>query len=121
MNDKKQILILEDQVLISVDIVGMIEESGHTVLGPYDDTMAAQRALETNRPDAVILDVKLKDGLVWPVSDRLVSQNIPLIFATGYDKSEILARYPSVTCFEKPFAAEDIVEHLNSVVLGPAE
>jgi hypothetical protein len=41
--------------------------------------------MEENRPDAAVLDVKVKDGICVDVAKKLHAKQIPFLLQTGFD------------------------------------
>lgn len=90
------VLVVEDEFLIALDIQGMLEDNGHSVIGPAGSINAALLLLETARPDVAMLDMNLRGQLVTPVAERLRSLKISFVLASAYgapafDGAEALA------------------------------
>ncbi len=60
-----KILIADDEALLRLDLREMLEEAGHTVAGEAENGKIAVSLAERERPDLVIMDVKMPemDGL----------------------------------------------------------
>ena len=60
-----KILIADDEALLRLDLREMLEEAGHTVTGEAENGKIAVSLAEKDRPDLVIMDVKMPemDGL----------------------------------------------------------
>ncbi|RAK56472.1 response regulator [Phenylobacterium deserti] len=89
------VLVAEDSFLIANDLARRLTEAGAQVLGPFADLASAHRALDAHTPPklAAILDVQLRDGLIYGLADRLAELGAPMVFATGYDKADLRAPY----------------------------
>jgi hypothetical protein len=46
--------------------------------------------------DAAVLDIKLRDGVVYPVAEALQARSVPFVFTTGYGEHAIPDRYKDV-------------------------
>ena len=105
---RKSILVVEDEPIVALSIK-------HTLVQwKFDATVGrtGEDALLTvgrDRPDLVLMDVKLKgvmDGVDTAVrlSDR---GGVPVIFLTAYADPEMVARFAHVSCYSgyltKPF------------------
>ena len=55
-------LIVEDEPLIAEDLANMLDELGHIVQGRAHDAASALRAVRKQRPDLVLLDIRLNAG-----------------------------------------------------------
>jgi DNA-binding response OmpR family regulator len=64
--------------------------------------------LDNCQPDAAIIDVSLGDQDSYPVADRLVHENVPFIFATGYGGEAIPERFEGACVVAKPFGFEAV-------------
>jgi CheY-like chemotaxis protein len=65
--------------------------------------------------DAALLDINLRDGLVYPLVDHLVADGVPVIFATAYSEGAIPPRYRSLRRSEKPIALAQLVTTLGDL------
>jgi CheY-like chemotaxis protein len=106
---ERHILVVEDDFFIADDLTDMLEAAGAEVVGPAASLAAAHALLaRTERLDGAILDINLRGKMVFPLADALRERAIPFIFATGYDRGVIPARFADVRACEKPFSAEQI-------------
>ena len=54
-----KIVIAEDEAIIRMDLVEILEEAGHDVVGQTGRGDEAMELVESNNPDLVILDVRM--------------------------------------------------------------
>jgi len=81
----KKILIVEDEMIISLMIERMIRQLGHTVVDRVITGEAAVEAAEKHQPDLILMDIRLKgklDGIEAMMQIR-EKANIPVIYITG--------------------------------------
>ena len=100
-----RILVVEDDWFISNDLKRMLARHGANLIGPV---ATLDEALDLARQDGfelAIIDIKLRDGMAYPVADELRRQSVPFVFATGYPSDAIPDRFSDVLLFEKPFEA----------------
>ncbi|MGK3893868.1 hypothetical protein, partial [Enterococcus faecium] len=75
-----------------------VEDAGLEVEGPYTSLAEAEAALarlDPHRLLCAILDVRLRDGEVFPAADRLKAAGVPIIFHSGHaDQQALQSRYP---------------------------
>jgi response regulator NasT len=64
-SEPRRVVIAEDEALIRMDLAEMLAEEGYAVVGQAADGAAAVELAERERPDLVILDVKMQglDGI----------------------------------------------------------
>lgn len=90
----KNILIVEDEALLAMELKLLLEEMGHSVAGFVTTGEEALSITERDRPDIVLIDIKLDgnlDGI--ETSKRIMhSHNIPVIFITGNTDHDTLKR-----------------------------
>lgn len=92
MNQQKNILIVEDEVLIASQIEMFLEFNGYNCVGIAVDYTGAIELLESNPVDLILLDVKIngfKDGIdiAKYVNQKLA---LPFLFLTSYNDVDTL-------------------------------
>lgn len=60
MNNKKRILIVEDESVVAMDIRRILLDLGYDVTGPVTSGQAAIQEIRQNPPDLVLMDIVLK-------------------------------------------------------------
>ena len=69
-----------------------------------------------------ILDVRLRDGEVFPAAERLHDAGVPLIFHSGHaDERALQSRYPGAAVCGKPCSPTLLRRTLSMAVAGPDE
>ncbi len=76
----------------------VIEEWGASVVGPLGSQTEALDFLARGdaRIDVAVLDVNLGSHTAFAIADKLRELDVPVIFVTGYDASNIPERYRGV-------------------------
>ena len=111
------VLVAEDEFIIGVDLCDTVEEAGYEVEGPYDTANSAIDALERRTPDLAILDVRLGDGEVFPLAEKLMAANVPVIFHSGeVSPNEVSGRYPQAHALAKPCPPDQIIETMRAAL-----
>lgn len=98
---KKRILVVEDNLLNRELLCDWLEAEGHEALDA-EDLVGAQRLLQSERPDAVLLDVQLgnEDGLplaIWMRQQPSFS-GIPVIAVTAHAMVTEIERFLQSGC-----------------------
>lgn len=115
------VLVAEDELIIGVDLCDTVEEAGFAVEGPYDTARSAIDAIERRKPDLAILDVRLDDGEVFPLAERLMAANVPVIFHSGQvTPSEVSDRYPQAMALAKPCPPNRIIATMREALAAAA-
>lgn len=99
----RRVLVVEDEYFITDDMRRVFEENGAQVIGPVgsiDDALAIID--ETPRIDGAVLDINLREVMVFPVADALRARGVPFVFATGYEENAVPKRLRDAIHCEKP-------------------
>jgi CheY-like chemotaxis protein len=108
-----RILVAEDDFFIIEDCVHTLAAMGIDVIGPVSSLKEATRLVnEAGRLDGAILDVSLRGEMVYPLADALIAEGVPVVFATGYKKSDLPERYRSIVHCSKPVDARAALDVL---------
>jgi CheY-like chemotaxis protein len=116
-----RIVVVEDDVFIRLDLITHLRAAGHTIVGTADSAAAAVRIVEHERPDLVLMDVRLmgeRDGIeaateIWQrfaIRSLFVSANLD-----AAARAKASAANP-VGFLEKPFTPSGL---LAAVAAGP--
>ncbi|RUL77732.1 response regulator [Dyella choica] len=99
----KTVLMVEDEYLIADALCSAFEMANVSVVGPFSNIASAMAALDKGaRADAAVLDVNLNGERVFPLADRLMADNVPIILTTGYDGDAIPRDYAHLERLQKP-------------------
>jgi CheY-like chemotaxis protein len=90
------VLIIEDEPLIAMDIEGLVERLGHSVLGVARTHTEAVKLAGRNRPGLILADIQLADGSsgLDAVNELLKSFEVPVIFITAYPERFLTGERP---------------------------
>jgi CheY-like chemotaxis protein len=100
------VLIIEDEVLISVDLEALVENLGHRVMGVARTHAEAIRFARTKWPGLILADIQLADGSsgLEAVNELLRSFEVPAIFITAYPERFLTGERPEPAfLISKPF------------------
>lgn len=110
---RRRVVIAEDEALIRMDLAEMLVEEGYDVVGQAADGETAIELAETQRPDLVVLDVKMPrlDGIA--AAQRIAEQRIaPVVILTAFSQRELVERARdagAMAYLVKPFTKNDLV------------
>jgi PAS domain S-box-containing protein len=96
------VMIVEDEPLVAMAMSELMTEIGMTVVGPYGRVGQAIAALNDHPVKMALLDINLAGELVYSLADRLIADNVPFVFVTGYGSESIDRRYAHVRVLQKP-------------------
>jgi two-component system, response regulator PdtaR len=108
-----RVVIAEDEALIRLDLKEMLEEEDYEVVGEAGDGETAVKLAVSQRPDLVILDVKMPvlDGL--SAAEQIAEQRIaPVVILTAFSQRDLVERARdagAMAYLVKPFTKADLV------------
>ena len=115
-----RVLIAEDEALIRLDLKEMLEEEGYSVVGEAADGQAAIDLAVKERPDLVILDVKMPvlDGI--SAAEQIAAKHIAaVVILTAFSQRELVERARdagAMAYLVKPFTKADLVPAIEIAV-----
>ena len=105
------VLIIEDEAIISADIESLVKELGHRVTGTATTHDEAVDAVSRHAPGLVLADIQLADGSsgIDAVKDILRKFDVPVIFITAFPERLLTGERPEPTfLITKPFQPETV-------------
>lgn len=113
----RRILIVEDELLLAMDLEMLLEEHGCEVLEPVANVEHALHVLETERPDAVTLDMNLNGVSSAPVATALRKLDIPFVSVTGYTNSQVIdPAFKDAPLVKKPYDRAELLQMLGGLI-----
>lgn len=106
-----EVLIIEDEPLISMQLEGLVTDLGHIVAGTAATRAQALEVFNKHRPRLVLADIQLADGSsgIDAVEDILQFGDVPVIFITAYPERLLTGERPEPTYLvTKPFREETV-------------
>jgi two-component system, response regulator PdtaR len=94
MQDKKKILIVEDEIIVSMEIEFSLQASGFNVVGKAANSGKAIELSKNFTPDIILMDVNIKgekDGINTSL-EILKSYKPIIIFLSAYNDPETRKR-----------------------------
>ena len=113
--DGLKVLVVEDDALIAASVCFALEELGAEVVGPATSVEEALSRLDSVEVDGAVLDVNLGADLVYPVADRLMEQQVPFVFSTGFPVFEMPIRYWHLPRQDKPYCGSELAKRLAAM------
>ena len=98
-----KVLLVEDEVMVSMILEDLIDEIGHTVVGTAATLeMALAMVADGREIHCALLDVNLRAQQSYPVAEALDVRGIPYAFTSGYGAAGIDPRFQHCTVLAKP-------------------
>jgi DNA-binding response OmpR family regulator len=118
----KKILIVDDDQQIVLLLASRLKANKYEIVVAYDAMQAVAKAF-SEKPDLILLDIKLPAGSGISVMDNLrnsaATSVIPVIVITAYPSPEIqqkLIEMGAVDFISKPFKAEDVLSRIRKAL-----
>ena len=113
-----RILVAEDETIIRLDLKDLLERAGFEVVAEAKDGEEAVALARSERPDLILLDVKMPrlDGI--EAARRILDERpIPIVMLTAYGQQELVARAAEAGVFGylvKPFREQDLLPAIHT-------
>jgi PAS domain S-box-containing protein len=98
----KQVMIVEDEMLVALDLQESVRALGYGVVGPYGRLAEAIEGAAAQPIDFAILDLNLNGEMTYDLAEELVKRGIPIVFTTGYEPDAIKSRISNCRVLNKP-------------------
>lgn len=119
------VLIVEDEVIVSEELEMRLEDLGHNVVGQAISGEEAIEIAKKNHPDLVLMDMRLKGKLDGAQTAVILANDahdwIPTVFVTAYPESTIPRKFPHSIVLRKPFSSAELLRAIESVLVVKEE
>ena len=112
-----RVVVAEDEAIIRLDLKEMLEEEGFEVVGEAADGEAAIRLAGEQKPDLIIMDVKMPgmDGLA--AAERIRDENLgAVLILTAFSQKDLVQRAAeagAMAYLVKPFQKSDLMPAID--------
>ncbi|WP_426699898.1 response regulator [Rhodanobacter sp. Col0626] len=110
-----QVMVVEDDVMISATLEIALESRQYRVLGPVATLEEAHALLDTSSPDFALIDYRLAAATTEGLLASLNARHVPTCVLTGLAADELPAAYADCTVLQKPFRLNALLDALNQV------
>jgi CheY-like chemotaxis protein len=110
-----RVLVVEDEMMVSMLIEDMLTDLGCTVVGPAARLDEAIDLAMASDLDCAVLDVNLGGQPIFPLADLLRERGKPFAFATGYGDAGIREVDKGTPVLQKPFREGDLARVLGDL------
>jgi PAS domain S-box-containing protein len=112
-------LVVEDEPLVSMDIIAGLEEAGAEVAGRAGTLEEALHLIEGVSFDAALLDGNLHGRPVDDIAAALTRRKMPFVFVTGYGHHSLPRSFGHAAILAKPFSREQLLDAARRLVERP--
>ncbi len=116
------ILVVEDDPAMASDLVDVLVEAGHGVIGPFSDAAAATTAAGLHAIDLALIDINLTGdgdgiGLARTLGD---TWGVPVMFLSGDIAAAAEHARLATALVLKPYGRRDVLQAIARAVAGGA-
>ncbi len=116
----KKVLVVEDELIISLEIQDRLHDLGFVVVGAASSSQKAITSYKEKNPDLIFMDIQLQDEIdgIETASHIRTFSDVPIIFLTAYSNKESKKRagkIPFSFYMNKPFSEKEIYVALENV------
>src|SRR5690348_13986433 len=98
--DGRKALIVEDDTLVGIGIKAHLEAIGFTVVGQAANTEQALTMFRAERPDVILIDIKLDDTDGIELARQLLAEcHCAIVIVSAYSDAELISRASSAGVF----------------------
>lgn len=113
--DGLRVLVVEDEMMVSMLIEDMLTDLGCVVVGPASRLDEAIELANNSQLDCAVLDVNLGGQPIFPLADILRAKGVPFAFATGYGDAGLRDADRGSPVLQKPFREGDLARVLGQL------
>ena len=118
--DPRRVLIVEDDTLVGMGLRAQLEKLGHQVVGQASTSAEAKQLYRDQRPDIVLMDIRLDDtdGITL-AGELLKERRCPIVILSAYGDKELVDRAGVSGVFGyliKPVSAEGLQAQIEVAV-----
>ena len=113
--DGLRVLVVEDEMMVSMLIEDMLTDLGCVVVGPASRLDEAIELARSSEIDCAVLDVNLGGQPIFPLADILREKGAPFAFATGYGDAGLREADRGTPVLQKPFRESDLARVLGEL------
>src|SRR3954468_101461 len=110
-----RVLVVEDEMMVSMLIEDMLSDLGCIVVGPAARLDEAIELAQSAELDCAVLDVNLGGQPIFPLADLLRERGRPFAFATGYGDAGLRDSDRGTPVLQKPFREGDLARVLGEL------
>ena len=120
-DDRKKILIVEDEIIVAMEIELALQSKGYWVVGKAPTSERAVELAQKFLPDVVLMDVNIKgskDG-IGTSKEILKFHNPSIIFLSAYTDSETINKMKVIQphyFLPKPYSQNDLAKIISTAI-----
>jgi len=118
--DGMRVLVVEDEMLISLMLTDMLEQLGCSAVGPAATLGEAWPLVEAQAYDCAVLDVHVDGQSVYDLADAVSARGCPVVIASGSGSDALPERFRNAILLPKPYSVTALEAALVRAHAGTA-
>ena len=114
----KFVLILDDEMLISMMIEDMVRDMGAETVLVFNHAGGAMDVARTAPLDCAIIDILLHGKVDYDVAKVLLSRGVPFVFSTGMLPENLDEAFRHIPFLSKPFSQAQLQTAISQAMSG---
>ena len=112
-----RVFVIEDESLVAMQLEDMLLDFGCEIAGLAMRVARAREMLGgAFEADVAVLDVNIAGETVYPIAEILRTRHIPIVFATGYGRTGVLADWHACPILQKPYTEREMAAALRTAL-----
>ncbi|WP_353475178.1 HWE histidine kinase domain-containing protein [Salipiger sp. H15] len=108
---RRSVMIVEDEPIIALDLVGMMEHAGFAIFGQFASVAAGLEGTAETLPDFALLDENLGGETSTPLLDHLLARGVPVVIISGYE-GDVRTGVPRLS---KPISEAELLSTIENL------
>jgi CheY-like chemotaxis protein len=111
-----RILVVDDDTTFAMAMAWMVEDAGHSIVGPEGSVETTRQVLARYQVDLALLDVMLGGETVFPISEILDRMGRAVHLVTGQPPSALPAQYRHRPLMLKPLRPRALMALIGRIL-----
>src|SRR3954454_11712305 len=113
-----RVLVAEDDALVALYLMTTLQTAGYVVVGPVSAVAEALTIIDTEPPDAAVLDLRFAAGDTAPVAAALLAGDVPFVVLTDDEGLELEPALAGAPRLAKPVQPEALLGLVHDLLKG---
>jgi DNA-binding response OmpR family regulator len=116
-----RVLLAEDDALVALYVMTTLQTAGYVVVGPVSAVAEALTIIDSEPPDAALLDLQFAAGDTAPVAAALLASGVPFVVLTDDEGLELEPALAGAPRLLKPVQPEALLGLVHDLLKGRGE
>src|SRR4051794_3070960 len=112
------LLAEDDAALVALYLMTTLQTAGYVVVGPVSAVAEALTIIDSEPPDAAVLDLQFAAGDTAPVAAALLAGDIPFVVLTDDEGLELEPALADAPRLAKPVEPEALLSLVHNLLKG---